>query len=513
MSRLKRFGHSLLSGYVTLGVNSFYTLASVPLALHYLGKPEFGLWALVTQISGYIALIDLGMAGSVSRILIDHKDDRHDGVYGSVIKTGMLVGVVQGLLAIAAGTALSLLAGQLLKVPVKLHGEFVWLMTGQAALSGITIATWIFSHVLYAHQRFDISNNGATVSFFLMLVVMWLGFANGFGIYSFLMAQTVMVVVGIAVNLGGCIRLGLLPQAGEWGVASRERFRELFTFGQGMFLISVGSQLINTSQTILLARLLGLEMAATWSVCTRAFTMITIVVWRIVDYSVPALSEMVVRRERDKLLVRVRDIAILMASTSLLCGSLFAGANGAFVWFWTSGKISWPPINDVLLGLWFFARSIMRVHTGLVGISKDLRFLRFIYLIEGTVFIGLNLLAHSIESTTLMLTLSLISTLTFSLPYGLYRTREYFGMNWRELLGWLRPTWALTWRLVPMATAVWWLTHGLPSLWQLATNIALPGLWGTFVLMRHGLNKSLQTEIVERTPSWARGVVKNLASV
>ena len=53
MSRLKKFTHSLLSGYVALGVNVFYTLASVPLALHYLGKAEFGLWALVSQISGY----------------------------------------------------------------------------------------------------------------------------------------------------------------------------------------------------------------------------------------------------------------------------------------------------------------------------------------------------------------------------------------------------------------------------------------------------------------------------
>ena len=53
MSRLKKFTRSLLSGYVALGANIFYTLASVPLALHYLGKAEFGLWALVSQISGY----------------------------------------------------------------------------------------------------------------------------------------------------------------------------------------------------------------------------------------------------------------------------------------------------------------------------------------------------------------------------------------------------------------------------------------------------------------------------
>ena len=99
MSRLKKFTRSLFAGYLLLGANIFYTLASVPLALHYLGKAEFGLWALVSQISGYIGLIDLGMAGSVSRILIDHKDDRRNGAYGGVIQAGddITLGIVAGI--------------------------------------------------------------------------------------------------------------------------------------------------------------------------------------------------------------------------------------------------------------------------------------------------------------------------------------------------------------------------------------------------------------------------------
>jgi len=60
MSCLKKFTHSLLSGYIAPGANIFYTLASVPLALHYPGKPEFGLWALVTQIGGDIFLNSFG---------------------------------------------------------------------------------------------------------------------------------------------------------------------------------------------------------------------------------------------------------------------------------------------------------------------------------------------------------------------------------------------------------------------------------------------------------------------
>ena len=90
-ARARRFAHALASSYLFLGANVFYTLAATPIALHYLSKTEFGLWALTLQIASYIQWIDLGMWSWVSRILIDHKDYRAEGRYGGAIKSGILV--------------------------------------------------------------------------------------------------------------------------------------------------------------------------------------------------------------------------------------------------------------------------------------------------------------------------------------------------------------------------------------------------------------------------------------
>ena len=98
MSRFRRVVHNITSSYAVLAATALYSLASVPLALHYLSKEAFALWALMSSIGGYLNLIDLGMSGSVARLLIDHKDEREIGVYGSILKTGWLVLAVQGLL-------------------------------------------------------------------------------------------------------------------------------------------------------------------------------------------------------------------------------------------------------------------------------------------------------------------------------------------------------------------------------------------------------------------------------
>lgn len=52
MSRIKNLVSGVSSGYLAMAANIVYTMGSIPVALHYLSKEEFGLWALVTQLAG-----------------------------------------------------------------------------------------------------------------------------------------------------------------------------------------------------------------------------------------------------------------------------------------------------------------------------------------------------------------------------------------------------------------------------------------------------------------------------
>src|SRR5690349_12357033 len=117
MSRFRNTARSLSSGYMAMGANVLYTLASVPLALQFLSKKEFGLWALASQVAANLVLIDFGISGAATRTLIDHKDNWSDGKYGSVIKTSFVVFVVQGLLTILGGCAIAWWIPGLMKVP------------------------------------------------------------------------------------------------------------------------------------------------------------------------------------------------------------------------------------------------------------------------------------------------------------------------------------------------------------------------------------------------------------
>ena len=503
MSRTKRFAISFLSGYLQLGASVFFTLASVPLALHYLSKDQFGLWGATSQIAGYIALMDLGLNASAARIFIDYKDQPHGGVYGGVIQTAVWVALLQAAVIFLIGTLLALVVGPLLHIPAALERQFEILLIGQSGIIALMFACRIFANLLTANQRFDVINYSGALSLAINYWVLWWGFSHNLGVFSMLWGQAAGVVAAVAVCWGGCWWLSLFPRRGQWGRPTWMAFRELLVFGRDAFLIAMGGQFMNASQTLLLTRLLGLDAAATWSVCTKAYLLLVQVIGRIFDYSSAALAEMIVRGERERLMRRFREIAALSVNLAVAAGVLLAVANSPFVQFWTSGKIGWPAWNDPLLGVWLVALLVVRTHCGFVGQTKAFRFMRYIYFMEGFAFVGLTVLFHRFGGgITMMLIASIACSLCRTFSYGLWRTREYFHLSWGDLARWHRSTLALAATVAPAALLVWWLTRNLPVHQQLMAD-SLLAIWIAFMFLRHGLGDSLREEALRFAPNWA----------
>lgn len=507
MSRVRRLAHALASGYVALGANTVFTLASVPLAWSWLPKPEFGLWALTVQMASYVALIDIGMAGS-SRILIDHKDQRNGGDYGSVIQTMLWVSLVQGLLILGLGLAAGFALPGLVGVPPELHRLFFLLSAGQCLLLAGTFLSRLFNFLLAAHQRHDLINYSQAGSFIVNYAVMAWAFARGQGVFSMLWGQLAGWVFFSAVCGAGCLRLGLFPAAGHWGRSSWVRFRELFDYGRDIFVFFLASQLVMASQTILVSRTLGLEAAAVWSVGTRAFQLLVQMVYRFFDYSCPALAEMIVREERDLLQRRFRSVVAWSAAVGVLAASLYAACNQPFVTVWTSGKVSWPASHDLLLAAWLAMSVLTHAHAGLIGQAKQFRLLPWLYLAEGVFFVGLSLWLLPRGGVGAMLAASLVSGLLFTFPYGLWRTSGFFGVPVKVVgLEWIRPAIMLFSVLVPATALVWLWTRGWSAPARLAVNGGVLGALGVWLFLRLGIEDSLRRELISRCPAWCRGAL------
>jgi len=500
-----------------LVATALYAFVSVPLALHYLSKEEFGLWGLMASISSYLSLIDLGMSGSVARLLIDYKDDAHNGTYGSLIKTGWLVLIVQGLVIFIAGWLFAPLLSALLNIPAGLEGQFIPLMRWQSTILGLSFAFRLFSHLLHSHQRLDISNYIQIASLAITFGLQWIFFHQGSGVFSLIWATLISTAfVGVAAWLAA-LKLELFPKSGSWGKASWRYFVELFSYGKDLFLIAVGTQLIMASQTMIITRRLGLSAAAAWYAGTRAFNLISQALWRIMIVSSPAFSEMMARGERNRLESRFKDILVVSASLSGVAAISFVACNSLFVGLWTGiskhQTITWSAYNDVLLGIWMIMLTLVTCHNYLVLICKQIRFMRFVYFIEGAIYVAIAWFV-SVWGMPAVIACSVVCTLFFTLWYGVWRSGRYFDVPMQQIgITWLWPTWKTIGLLAPIMGVTWLVVQPLNAIGQFIVLVIVSGIAGTGIMLRFGLPISLREELARRAPRFVNPLVRAMMRV
>jgi O-antigen/teichoic acid export membrane protein len=386
-TRSKRFASGVVTSYGAILVNIFYTLFSVRLALHYLGKEQFGLWALALQISGYMALLELGMSSAISRFIADHKDDVNGGEYGSLLLTGGMVFALQGMMIAIAGAVFSFAAPALFHIPPDLASDFRWVLFLLTSLSGFTIATRSLGGPLWAFQRMDITNLLAIMTLVVSYGALWLGFRAGYRIYSLAYANIPTAILSPVIYFIVCSRNGYYPTRGSWGSPQWRLFRKLFSFGKDVLLMSIGSQLVNASQVMILSRLAGLDAAATFSIGTKLYSMGQQFVGKVLDNSAPALTEIFVRGDKVRFNERFWNIVSVTAFLATIGATALMMGNQMMISLWTSGVIHWSFGADVILAALLIVTSLSRCLVGIFGLVGDLRPVRYIYFLEGCLFI------------------------------------------------------------------------------------------------------------------------------
>ena len=421
-SRSKQFFISLLSGYGSIVVNVLFTMVSVPLALHYLGKEEFGLWALALQVNGYLALLDLGMSGAMSRFIADHKDDVNGGEYGSLLTTGALVFAVQGLVITSLGIGLSFLAPYLFAVPAHLSGAFSRVLLILAVVTGLPIMVRTLSAPLWAFQRMEVVNGCSSLGLLLRLALMWLGFKIGWGIDSLAWSLVPPSIIALTFYAWICRKNRYYPSRGHWGRPRWGIFKEVFAYGRDGLLMSIGNQLVNATQITIVSRILGLDAAATFSIATKLFTMAQQVFHKVVESAAPGLTELYIRGEKSRFVERYWDIIAVTLSAAMIGAVGITAGNSAFISLWTKGDIAPTLTTDLVLGLLIVITSISRCYTTIFGVTKNLRSVRILFFVEGLVFVPSAIIAAPLYGLVGVLVSSLFAhtsvTLWFSMRAG-----------------------------------------------------------------------------------------------
>jgi O-antigen/teichoic acid export membrane protein len=427
-----RYLATLVSGYALMSLQILLALASVPLALSYLGKEGFGIWSLATQVSVWLLLLDGGMNGALSRNLIDYHREPDQTNLRHCIATGFRILITQGLLVMTMTIVLGLFAGPIFGLNANDSESFRGVMTLLGTATCVGFTSKIIQSWLYATQRLDVCNLIALVTISTEFGLLWFLLKTGHGLPSLAWARLFQAILtGILICWSG-IAIAKFPISMLLGPLNFPMMKLLATFGGGMFALSLGSQLLMFTQTAMVTKHLGLATAAVWAAAPKLFQVTLQMVSKLWDYRLPHLSSLMAGNHTTRL---IKNFDSLFRMTAYIGGGGIGAAialNPTFLFVWTKGTIHWDQANDNLLGIAFYFSLLIRCLTDFVLHTKKIGWMPILMLLEGVIFVASSMWLLPRYGIPGMLLASLVAGGTLRLPYAWKNFSNYLLISKKD---------------------------------------------------------------------------------
>lgn len=498
INRKNLLARGVLLGYGALAAQIFYSIASIPLALSYLSKAEFGMWGLITTLVSYLGMLEVGMTNGFQRHLFDCKDDKSDGRYGRLYAASLVALAIAAFLVFVLGLIGIWLAISVYRIPDNLKHMFIWVMASQVIISSASMATRMLGSPLYIHQRHDLMQISQIVLFVIYYIVLNLGFKAGWGLYAMTAPTAFGFLWCVVFNTVACKRLKFYPPPGTWGWPKPDEFKSVFRYSRDIFVVQLGTQLKSGLPMLMLPRLLGLDAAATWTVCTRTFSILSQIVTKPYDYGLPMLCEIYTRGERSRVAQRWSEITQLVVAISVVVFAVGAANNSHFVHIWVGKNMAWQTATDWWFALGCIVAVISAAAFGIVGFHKHMGFIRFVPLLE-SLFICMNAWWMVGRWGLIGLVIAtILASLCASIAFGIYHLATITGTSVSKLIHeslW-RPL-----RILPLTALIAWscsyLNHILPGFAGLLLSGTVGSLLAASVVLFFGISRGIKSEIFQ----------------
>lgn len=236
-------------------------VATVPVLIHALGPPRFGVLTLAWLLVGYAGLLDLGLGRALTKMTSERLGAGREDELPEILWTSLTILAVLGVLAAFVVAGLSgWLAHHVIRMPAALRGE------AQTAfeLLGLSVPAVLVGSglrgFLEAHQRFELTN-GVAVAISLL--------SYGGPAVVAQLSPTLPAVVGIvvasryvacAINLVLVLRVAPALRMGRR--LRRALIRPLLAYGGWVTATSIGSSVMTSLDRFVVAAVLSASAIA-----------------------------------------------------------------------------------------------------------------------------------------------------------------------------------------------------------------------------------------------------------
>ena len=271
--RQKKIIKTAWTGLTARIVAMIVSLLMVPLALHYLGKEQYGLWVAISSLVAMMGFMDAG-AGNAVLNMVAHESGAYKGNLKKIISTAFFS---LSALAIVGGAIFAAIFpfvpwGQLLGLGNSAtvdHLDAVVLITGLFFFA--SMPSTLVGKIQRGLQEGNLDNLSNTVGSLLSLLFVYLVIKNDHGLIWFviaLLAGPMIAYLGSNIYYLFIFRKELRPRIVD---VEKKVAKSLFAAGGLFFVLQIASMIQGQADNIIIANMLGPSAVAAYAICIKLF--------------------------------------------------------------------------------------------------------------------------------------------------------------------------------------------------------------------------------------------------
>lgn len=264
------------SGLVARIVNIAVSLLMVPLAVHYLGKEQYGLWVAISSLVAMLGFMD-GGAGNAVINLVAHANGAKNGDLGKIVSTAFF-----SLMALALTCCLLFLAA----FPFVSWGKLLGVaeLTSQSDLNRVVIIVGLFFFVSMfttlvgkiqrGLQEGNLDNFWSGVGAVLSLLFVYIVIQKDAGLVGFVIAflgGSMLAYLASNIHYLFIRRMDLRPQLSKVDSAIA---KNLFAVGGMFFVLQISGAIQAQADNVIIANMLGAGAVTNYAICMKLFLMV-----------------------------------------------------------------------------------------------------------------------------------------------------------------------------------------------------------------------------------------------
>ncbi|MDR7550692.1 MAG: lipopolysaccharide biosynthesis protein [Armatimonadota bacterium] len=426
-SRRREASRGLIGSLLSASTGLISTLVLMPVALEGLGSERYGLWVLLWQLTGYLNLLDLGIAYAASRDLAAAHAARNRRLVEETVATGFYLYAGLGLAFFGIGWVLLPL------VPHLSHG----------ARETATLARWplllLLTHGIIAFPaRFLASANigaqavaaSGVVSFvqgLVNVITATLMLRSGVGLSSLPAAIVMSDLIALALHSGVFSRLYGLRVLMLSNVRAAA-IRRLVGFSVPVFVAGLGWTIVAGTDAVVVSARLGLTAAAFFAVSYRIPSQLVQLVNLGADVTLPGLTGIMTAESWGRRSHAYAELLRLVGAAAGLCAAAVLVLLRPFMYLWV-GPQPRPDLAFVAIMAYLVVHHpIQHVLALAMTAARDVRVFAAVAVAEAAANLGLSLAAVGLFGVPGVLYATALAG-WINVGYGLWKSSRLTGLR------------------------------------------------------------------------------------